>query len=402
MKFNDESHGHSFFPSVTGTNIDFYRTRKFPLVRCNEHGEKVPGTVTIMPAQGTKSYTSKTYDVFLGLIKIWLDAGKPIGKVETTPGAIVDAIGHKRGGSAYRSVFEELSCLQSTNVAWASDFQMKIEELDEETGETGLVDGISGEYEAWSLLASVTWATPKSKNGNIKPGEKIKFQFPELIINNILKKDMNPGNISARMRLGTSLARAVYSRIDSLVVSCGGYVEQSAETLVREHYLKPEKYKHKSRRRTLCESLQKHIDGSASSMNGKIIRCEMKETSNGKDWKLAFRLVDSGDKKNESEKPELPVVNDSDSTEMLAVFITKKIGHSKKNKAYYRKLARHYSYEHIHASVADALDAAEGDPDADKGKLFSWFMHKRAHDLNLQWVKKCGDDCALLKSKQLF
>ena len=81
--------------------------------------------IEIVPAQDTKSYTTKTYDVFLALIALWKERNMPDDSMDLFLSDIAKKLDLKPSGKALNSILEELRCLEETKISWVFSFQTK-------------------------------------------------------------------------------------------------------------------------------------------------------------------------------------------------------------------------------------------------------------------------------------
>ena len=81
--------------------------------------------IEVVPAQDAKSYTTKTYDVFLALITLWKEHNMPEEPMELFLSDIAKKLDLKPSGKALNSIVEELRCLEETKISWVFSFQTK-------------------------------------------------------------------------------------------------------------------------------------------------------------------------------------------------------------------------------------------------------------------------------------
>ena len=88
-------------------------------------GRIAESMIEIVPAQDTKSYTTKTYDVFLALIALWKERSMPDDSMDLFLSDIAKKLDLKPSGKALNSILEELRCLEETKISWVFSFQTK-------------------------------------------------------------------------------------------------------------------------------------------------------------------------------------------------------------------------------------------------------------------------------------
>ena len=77
---NYDSWSNFLFPSSRSQEI--YGRRKKIWKTTLANGEASESVIEVIPAQDEKSYTTKTYDVFLALIKLWEERNMPVEPME--------------------------------------------------------------------------------------------------------------------------------------------------------------------------------------------------------------------------------------------------------------------------------------------------------------------------------
>ena len=109
---------HSRSPEIYGRRTKQWEA-KLPDWRVAE------SRIEVIPAQDTKSYTTKTYDVFLALIALWKERNMPDEPMELFLSDISRKLDLKASGKALNNILEELRCLEETKISWVFSFQTK-------------------------------------------------------------------------------------------------------------------------------------------------------------------------------------------------------------------------------------------------------------------------------------
>ncbi len=111
------------FPHSKSPNIYGRRAMQWKAELPN--GRIADSMIEVIPAQDAKSYTTKTYDVFLALIAIWKERHMPDAPMELFLSEIARKLDLKPSGKALNSILEELRCLEETKTSWVFSFKTK-------------------------------------------------------------------------------------------------------------------------------------------------------------------------------------------------------------------------------------------------------------------------------------
>jgi len=385
MEANYDRWSNFLFPHVKSK--DLYGRRKRTWSIDLPDGQTSEAQIEIIPAQDERCYTDKTYDVFLALMEIWQDLMMPDVPMELFIGDVAKKLDLKENGRVVAMIIEELRCLEETKVSWIFSFQTA--QTREDT------------YKNQRVLDTFDYVQKKERVKGVTKTRCL-VRFSEHIRNNFKNKITIPINFSARKKIRSSIAKTLYNRIDNILAKNPVH-ERTALGLVGDLNIPEGRYKHKSQRLELVQRLQRNLDGIELSRLGVFLSVDIKETSDGKDWKCIFK------KRGESSvvprsKPRLPIVNpDGDTREYLIDLIASVVGSKEKNYGLYNTFALHYAENMIHRAIGEYKELTDINPNiANKESYFTALMHTIAHKLNKDWIKPCDKTCRYRPENQLF
>ena len=370
------------FPPIKSN--DLYEVREKRLLVELPDGSSKEACISVIPAKDNKGYTDKTYDVFLALQEIWQDKGMTDDIVEIYLGDIAKKLDLKENGRVAQMIFDELLCLSRTTVSWVFTF----ETLD--TKQNTVEDQRIFDYFKYSK---------KEKRLKGTTSAKCKIRFSEHIRDNFRSKITIPVNFEARKSIRSNIAKCLYNRLDNILAKAS-YRERSANLIIEDLNLVTPRYKYKSRRYKLLQTLQKNLHGVELSQKGYSLDVGIQETANGSDWKLILKKQDNGKTKRLDNKPHIPIVNyDENQIEHMITHIDELIGGRAKNAGLYRKFAQCYSDTLIFRSIAEYKEVSQhisssvsGSEDK-KQRYFTGVMHQTAHKMGMEWINDCGTNC---------
>ncbi|MFT2112636.1 hypothetical protein [Marinomonas sp. 2405UD68-3] len=365
---------------------DIYGKRKRQWNVTLPDGVEKSAQIEVIPAQDEKSYTTKSYDVFLAVTEIWKSKGMTDDIMEIHLGDIAKILDLKENGRVVNMIMEELRCLHDTKVSWIFSFHSS--DTKEDT------------YKNQRVLDTFDYVQKSERNhGETKTTCSIRLS--EHIRLNIKNKITIPVNFAARKKIRSSIAKALYSRLDNLLFQNPFYI-RTALSLIKELNIKPGRYLYKSQRKNLLQTLQKNLNGAEMSQIGYFIYVDIEETLDKKDWQCIFRTNYSmghleHDKESESEK--------KFSSDNLALFniIEKEIGICSKYTETYQLLSLTYEASFILDIIAEWKETTSNNTAIeDKKKYFVNLMHHTVHKKGLNWITPCGKKCQLRPENMLF
>ncbi len=337
--------------------------------------------LTIKPAAESRSYTTYTHRVFLALVMLWYEKGKPDGTVTFS----LRELGRKLnlsvwGGSAAARLARELDCLIETTINWILSFETK--------------EGLRESFAGFHILNSLNHMTLTERV--IKKAQfevDCSIQFNELIVKNILANRVSPVNFSALLSFRSSIAEMFYTRADSIMAQ-RDFFHWNSGTVMEELQLTdiPEYSRNAATRKRVLDKIVRECHKKPLSSR-ELLLVAVERTAAGDDWKLVCTKTKRPDVVL-ADRANLRVVNeDPDLVDYLAKELADEVGYADENAALYRKLARHYSETLIRRVLAEYRQER---PDAVKnpGGFFMDKFHRIVHQSRLDWIKECGPDCS--------
>lgn len=370
------------FPHSKSTGIYWRRSKQWEAKLPD--GRIAESMIEVIPAQDAKSYTTKTYDVFLALISIWKDRNMPNDPMDLFLSDIVKKLDLQPSWKALNGILEELRCLEETKISWVFSFQTK--SWSEET------------YKGQRVLSHFNYTKLKERSVWTVSG-KCTVRFSDHIMQNIRNRVTIPVNFTARKSIKSEVAKALYNRVDSILAKSDRH-EKTATNLVEELGLTKHRYQYKSQRKKFIELLQKNLDGVALSSIKAFLCVEIIETKNGKDWKCVFsKRVEQ----KKVDKRRLPIVNaDAEYRDYLVDLIVAAVWARKQNHRLYQLFALHYSENLIRRAIGEYKELVELWTIQNKQGYFTSVMHTLCHKLDKEWIKPCWKDCKYRPENQLF
>ena len=315
------------FPHPKAKGLDKERTLEFPISLPD--GRQVHGKITVNPAQGRKSTTSRSYDVYLALVAIWDSHDLPDEPFSTSVREIVRIMGVPENGKWYKVVSEELETLYVTTNSWIMSYSGKTKQ------ETAKLQNVLEVYEYVSLHERADQTDKFDKVCLIRLDWRIR--------QNHKRNNTNPILWSVRKSIRSSIARVYYSKVDTQLYNRIEYV-RTGRNLVTDLMLSPNGYEYLSQRLILVEKLKEQLDGKTLSCL-KTLHMSIENTVDGTDIKLIARR---GNSKAPLPYNNLPILNqDDDYLSYMVDTIVSVVGGGDSNKKFYRRLAIHYSKNHI-------------------------------------------------------
>lgn len=364
---------------------DLYGRRKKQWSITLPDGAEKSAQIEVIPAQDEKCYTTKTYDVFLAVTEIWKSRGMCDDIMEIHLGDIAKILDLKENGRVVNMIIEELRCLYDTKVSWVFSFH---------TSQTK-----DDTYKNQRVLETFDYVQKTERNiGHTKTTCSIRLS--EHIRLNIRNKVTIPVNFSARKKIRSSIAKALYSRLDNILIHNKIY-ERKALGLIEDLNITPGRYKYKSQRKILLDKLQKSLDGAEMSRKGLVLRVAIRETSDGTDWKCVFRCGNAS----EVAPNTALLVEEEDNEEVVQriKIIDDVVGNKELHYSEYRRYASCYDAVFLEAVVNQWLEITNRNTGiTDKQKYFTNLMHNTVHQKGLDWVEDCGAQCPMRPENLIF
>jgi len=365
---------------------DIYGRRKRQWSVTLPDGVEKSAQIEVIPAQDEKSYTTKSYDVFLAVTEIWKSRGMTDNVMEIHLGDIAKILDLKENGRVVNMIMEELRCLHDTKVSWIFSFHSS--DTKEDT------------YKNQRVLDTFDYVQ-KSERNHGKTKTTCSIRLSEHIRLNIKNKITIPVNFAARKKIRSSIAKALYSRLDNLLIQNPIY-ERRALGLIEDLNINPGRYLYKSQRKILLQTLKKNLNGAEMSQIGCYIYVDIEETLDKTDWKCIFRTNYS--------LPQLacdePLENAqpiSKNNIYLFDLIEKEIGFCAKYTETYQLFSLTYEKSFILQVIKEWQETTNHNTAIEnKQKYFVSLMHHTVHKRGLNWIHSCGKQCKYRPENMLF
>jgi hypothetical protein len=365
---------------------DIYGRRKRQWSVTLPDGLQKSAQIEVIPAQDEKSYTTKSYDVFLAVTEIWKSRGMTDNVMEIHLGDIAKILDLKENGRVVNMIMEELRCLHDTKVSWIFSFHSS--DTKEDT------------YKNQRVLDTFDYVQ-KSERNHGKTKTTCSIRLSEHIRLNIRNKITIPVNFAARKKIRSSIAKALYSRLDNLLIKNSVY-ERRALGLIEDLNINPGRYLYKSQRKILLQTLQKNLNGSEMSQLGLHIFVDIQETSDKSDWKCIFRTNQHAT----LIEPPIPLEkenNEPGKTTYLYDLIENKIGSCPKTVDAYLQFSLMYEEDFILNVIKEWEQiTTHNSAIVDKQAYFISLMHHTVHKRGIHWIIDCGNHCKYRPENLLF
>ncbi len=382
-EMNLEKHAIFLFPHTRAKNLD--KVRKKEWVINLPDGRKAQALITVSPLVGTKAYTSRSYDVYLALVSIWEQRGRPNDSFFVSLNEIAKNMGWKSlNGKRANIIMEELGRLYGTAINW----QLSYENLKNK----------SNSVKNQKILDVYDYNSLKER---FEKGDHFTAQcevrFDRRILRNLLENKTIPVNLTTRRSIKSQLARVLFTRVDNILTYIPSW-EIGADNLLEELQINEiEQYQYPSKQKELLDRFQRDLDKKQLSSDGIL---SVAVIPMGNSWKMKFVKIIPNKKQNK-----IPLINtNSDEVAYLAEFIGDIVGSFQENQKLYILFARSYSRGLIERALGEFKEEIQINPKLQsyKAKFFTIKMHALAHSMGKEWIKNCGKNCNFRPENNLF
>ncbi len=372
---NLERWSNFIFPHARTRGLEEIRVKSWDIALAD--GREATASISIQPAVGEKGYTYKAYDVYLALVAIWNNKGQPDDPFNTSLREIARRMDVPENGHWMKIINEELSTLYKTTLTWTLSFKADKERLT-----------VKNQH----VLETYDFSTLEERAELTNRFEQVcTVRFDQKIRNNLRELRTIPVNWTARKSITSPIAKVLYNRLDN-ILSKHSYYERTALFLVLDLSLTESRYKYKSQRKQLLNTIVKQLNGKRLS-NLSILVVSLEETADKKDWKLVVKT--RSDKKERKPTYKLPIINkDPDEREMIIERIGSIVGDLDKNYKLYNVFSLYYSINIINRSLGEFKELTSINKSIkNKSKYFTSVLHAIAHKMGREWIKDCGPEC---------
>lgn len=359
---------------------DLFEVRKI-VINTNDDSE---ASITIVPAKDKKRPTTTTYRVFLALIQIWEQSGKPPnGKFKFSARQLAHVLKWRWAGrDTAERLQEQLSILNGTTIDWARSFYSG-NELDVFNEEMSLID-------AKSYLRR-----EKMDKREFFFGQHT-VRFNADLVENMLNGKTKPVNYNAFISIRNEGAATLYNLLDNFLARKNKWERRSLALITQDLEFSGERYKERRHRLVKLKEFVRELDGKELSSGRLSLSYE--KTADGEDYKLVARKMPRNLKKRippklaNAEEDILYIVDD------IVMGLNDAFGSrvSKESQKTFTILARWYDKQMLFQALSIVKADMRGNIKKTPIKAFMYQVHLMAHERNLRWISDCGDNCRYL------
>lgn len=283
-EYNVGKYAGIIFSSPYAKNLKEERREKWE-IKDPDSDEVINASLTITPSLGHKTPTTTTLRVYLALLQVWENSGRPVdGIVRFSARQLAEIIGWKWGGKkTANTISDHITILKRTSIAFVYSFKT------ERTKGRGVPETVHDV----SLLSSTTY----QKRTDIRKKELYQavheVELSARLVRNILDGYVRPLNYHALRKIPNDSAVNLYTRIDLYLSSQNkAYAkwECRSEKLFRDYLgLHGKRYEHRRLRLARLKKLVEQLNG-AELVNGKL-QLSIERSSDGEDYKLVARKI---------------------------------------------------------------------------------------------------------------
>jgi len=381
---NLEKWSDFLFPHPKTPGLNQPRGKEWEIVLPNE--EVGVASIRVEPSTAHQGYTTRTYDVYLALVRIWEQRGKPVEPFNTSMAEVCKILELPTNGKNLKLIEEEGNRLLKTNISWTLAYK-----IDKDL-HTVKNQQILDTFDYSSMSERFDRSNKFEKTCNVK--------FHRKILENLLLNNTIPVNFTTRKSITSPISKVLYSKVDKILYSSKRPYSRTISNLVRDLNLTEGRYKYLSQRKTLAEKLESSLNGKLlSNMSKLVVKIEL--TAKGDDWKCTFSSNLTAKKLSEPKKKTPKILNtDPSIIENIVYQIVSIVGHEKENIALYTKFARHYSENLIMRAIGEYKERIHQAGVKNQPAMFTSIVHRLVHELKYEWINDCQKDGKICKYQQ--
>jgi len=339
-------------------------------------------SITIVPAKDRKRPTTTTYRVFLALIQIWEQSGKPAnGKFKFSARQLAHVLKWRWAGrDTAERIQEQLSILNGTTIDWARSFYAG--------------DVLSTLEEEMSLIDAKSYLRrERMSNREFFFGQHSVRLNPDLVENMISGKT-KPVNYKAFISIRNEGAATLYNLLDNFLARKLKWERRSLALITQDLEFSGERYQSRRHRLAKLKEFVRDLDGKELSSGRLSLSYE--HTADGEDYKLVARKIPRVEKKRTPPKlanPEadIPYIVDDLIQGLRDAFRTPVRADSRKT---FTVLARWYPKDMLFQALS-IVKADMRETVKSPIKAFVYQVHVMAHERKMPWIRDCGPNCRM-------
>jgi hypothetical protein len=328
------------FTSPYAKNLDKPRTHEWTVPI--DEGRNLNASLTITPQYGNQTPTTTTLRVYLGLVQIWTNSGRPEdGIVHFSARQLATIIGWKWNGSlTAKRIAKHISILKSTGLTWQWSYKRPKGDTEQLLSDVSIL--ASTRYLKRELLEQEQLYTAN---------QRVRFN-PDLV-DNMLKGHVRPMNYQALRSIANDTSLNLYAVLDLYLSKKRRWERRSLELLRDELKLEGKRWEKRNLRHAKLKELVKELDG-VDLFNGKL-KLWIEQTADKQDHKLVAVRIPRKAPKNRARLE--PVTGKEEATalaeEVISVITSLPRGGNPRPE-YIRYLCRMYPSHLIYRALGNA------------------------------------------------
>ena len=381
---NLEKWSDFLFPHPKTPGLNQPRGKQWEITLPNE--EIGIASIRVEPSTAHQGYTTRTYDVYLALVRIWEQRNKPTEPFNTSMAEVCKILELPTNGKNLKLIEEEGNRLLKTNISWTLAYK---------------IDKDLHTVKNQQILDTFDYSSMSERFDRSNKFEKTcSVKFHRKILENLLINNTIPVNFTTRKSITSPMAKVLYSKVDKILYSSKRDYSRTILNLVTDLNLTEGRYKYLSQRKALAEKLQSSLNEKLlSNMSKLIVKIEL--TSKADDWKVIFSSTMTNKKLTSSKNKNPKIRNTNQNTiDEIVYKIVSVVGHEKENKALYNKFARHYSLNLITRAIGEYKERIHQAGVKNQPAMFTSIVHRLVHELKYEWITDCQKDGKICKYQQ--
>jgi hypothetical protein len=380
---NLEKWSDFLFPHPKTPGLNQPRGKEWEITLPNQ--EIAVASIRVEPSTAHNGYTTRTYDVYLALVRIWEQRGKPIEPFNTSMAEVCKVLELSTNGKNLKIIEDEGNRLLKTNISWTLAYK---------------IDKDLHTVKNQQILDTFDYSSMSERFDRSNKFEKTcSVKFHRKILENLLINNTIPVNFTARKSITSPISKVLYSKVDKILYSSKRPYSRTIINLVDDLNLTQGRYKYMSQRKMLAEKLQSSLDGKLLSNMSKLV-VTISLTSKEDDWKCIFTSSQSIKKLSAAKYSPKITNTDPSIIENIVYQIGLNVGHEKENSGLYKKFARHYSLNLIMRAIGEFKETIQHEGVSNRPALFTAIIHRLVHELNFEWIKDCHNESKPCKFNQ--
>ena len=354
---------------------DLYQPKKI-IVPTGDEGE---ASITIVPGYDQKRPTTTTQRVFLALLQIWEDQGKPTnGRIRFSARQIAHLLDWRWAGRDTASrIREQLFVLDNTSIDWLRTFYAG-EYLETYNEQMNLVDAKS--YLGREHMTRREMFTAQHS-----------VRLNQDLVENMLAGRTKPVNFLAIRSVNDS-ALTLYNLLDNFLAKKRRWERRAYALIYDDLELSGSRYKTAFARKAKLQELQRELDG--KELSSGTLKIGVAKTADGKDWKLVADKIPAAVRKGRvppklaNPKDDIPLIVEDIMDGLSQLGTT-----HPNNTGVLTILARWYPRQMLFDVLSLLKADYRGQIKKSPIKAYVYLTHVEAHKRGREWISECGADC---------